>query len=536
MTDTPWAAREGDALLHSSMLADVLGGVLEIAANVAVTALATAAVVAAAGVTVATGGLGCVVLGAVVGAVVGVGMSKTGADKGLSRLCEYFANALFPPVIDAFISSGSPNVFINGKPAARAAGKISDVIAAPGGEPAYLDIAEGFFSQLWRPTAATPVAGAVPCPGDKVDCHKHPPMPEQYMAEGSSRVFINGQPAVRSGDRSTCEAKVGTVQISPNVIIGGAPVVVREIRSGKTPGVGLAVTALLTLRGGGAKFFSKLPCMAVGGLVSWGSGQVSNALTAAAAGSPNPVHSATGAKVLDGEDDVDFALPGLLPIEWQRYYSSRDERRDGLFGAGWSVIYEVFVETGGLPEGGERLVYTDEQARQIDMGVIPLGGAVFSAGEGLSVRRHANGQLLIESVDGLYRLFEPTPGNPSHLRLSQLGDRNDNRILLDYDAQGRLSRLRDSFNDVRIELGYSQQKLGRVEQIERLFADHSRETLVSYVYDAHGDLAEVRDTAGHLQRRFAYDSGQRMVEHQRPTGLRCYYQWACVDDYEWRVV
>ncbi len=113
------------------------------------------------------------------------------------------------------------------------------------------------------------------------------------------------------------------------------------------------------------------------------------------------------------KSDLDFALPGLLPIEWQRYYSSRDERRDGLFGAGWSVIYEVFVEMGGLPEGGERLVYTDEQARQIDMGVIPLGGAVFSAGEGLSVRRHADGQLLIESVDGLYRLFEPTPGNPS---------------------------------------------------------------------------------------------------------------------------
>ena len=536
MTDTPWAAREGDALLHSSMLADVLGGVLEIAANVAVTALATAAVVAAVGVTVATGGLGCVVLGAVVGAVVGVGMSKTGADKGLSRLCEYFANALFPPVIDAFISSGSPNVFINGKPAARAAGKISDVIAAPGGKPSYLDIAEGFFSQLWRPTVATPALGAVPCPGDKVDCHKHAPMPEQYMAEGSSRVFINGQPAVRSGDRSTCEAKVGTVQISPNVIIGGAPVVVREIRSGKTPGVGLAVTALLTLRGGGAKFFSTLPCMAVGGLVSWGSSQVSNALTAAVAGSPNPVHSATGAKVLDGEDDLDFALPGLLPIEWQRYYSSRDERRDGLFGAGWSVIYEVFVEMGGHPEGGERLIYTDEQARQIDMGVIPLGGAAFNAGEGLSVRRHANGQLLIESVDGLYRLFEPTPGTPSHLRLSQLGDRNDNRILLDYDAQGRLSQLRDPFNDVRIELGYSQQKLGRVEQIERLFPDQSREVLASYHYDAAGDLAEVRDAMGHLQRRFAYDSGRRMVEHQRPSGLRCYYQWACVDDAEWRVI
>ena len=169
MTDTPWAAREGDALLHSSMLADVLGGVLEIAAHVAVTALATAAVVAATGFTLATAGLGCVVLGAVVGAVVGVGMGSTGADKGLSRLCESFANALFPPVVEAFISSGSPNVFINGKPAARAAGSVSDVAAAPGGEPSYLDIAEGFFSQLWRPTVASPAEGAVPCPADKIE-------------------------------------------------------------------------------------------------------------------------------------------------------------------------------------------------------------------------------------------------------------------------------------------------------------------------------------------------------------------------------
>ncbi|WLH88181.1 DUF6531 domain-containing protein [Pseudomonas sp. FP453] len=536
MTDTLWAAREGDALLHSAMLADVLGGVLEIAATVAVTALATAAVVAATGITVATGGLGCVVLGAVVGVVVGLGMGATGADTGLSRLCESFANALFPPVIDAFISSGSPDVFINGKPAARAAGKVAAAVAEAGSEPTYLDIAEGFFSQLWCPTVAAPVAGAVPCPADTVDCNKHPAMPEQYLAEGSSKVFINGQPAVRSGDRSTCEATVGKVQISPNVVIGGASVVVREIRSGKTPGVGLAVTALLALRGGGAKFFSKLPCMAVGGMVSWGSSRVTNALASAVVGSPNPVHCATGAKILDGDDDLDFAVPGRLPIEWQRYYSSRDERRNGLFGASWSVDYEVFVEIGPHSDGGERLVYTDEQARRIDMGMIPLGGAVFSAGEGLSVRRHAGGQLLIESVDGLYRLFEPAPGNPAHLRLSQLGDRNDNRVFLDYDVQGRLSQLRDTFGVVRIELGYSQQWPGRVELIERLYPDHRRETLSSYTYDTRGDLAAVRDADGHVQRRFAYDNAQRMVEHQLPTGLRCFYQWGCVDDREWRVV
>jgi hypothetical protein len=35
-----------DALSHTSMIADILGGVLEVAANVTITALATAAVVA----------------------------------------------------------------------------------------------------------------------------------------------------------------------------------------------------------------------------------------------------------------------------------------------------------------------------------------------------------------------------------------------------------------------------------------------------------------------------------------------------------
>ncbi|WP_323166613.1 hypothetical protein, partial [Pseudomonas bubulae] len=81
----------------------------------------------------------------------------------------------------------------------------------------------------------------------------------------------------------------------------------------------------------------------------------------------------------------------------------------------------------------------------------PLGGAVFSAGEGLAVRRHLNGELLIESDDGLYRLFESS-ANPALLRLSQLGDRNDNRIHVDYDDAGRLVRLRDTFDLVQVEL------------------------------------------------------------------------------------
>ncbi|WP_223569265.1 RHS repeat-associated core domain-containing protein [Pseudomonas sp. BF-R-26] len=545
MSDALWAARLGDALNHTSMMADILGGVLEVAANVAITALATAAVVAATGLTLVTGGLGACVLAAVIGVVVGIAMSKTGADKGLSKICEDIGNALFPPTVQATILTGSTDTLINSIPAARAAGSVPSHLEPSGTpqseepqeEPGYLDMAQGFFSQMWRPTVASPAAGAIPKPLDLVTCMKHPPMPPQFLAEGSEKVTINGQPAVRSGDRTTCDAKVvSSGLISSNVTIGGGSVVVREIRSGKTPGVGLAVTVLMMLKGSKGKFVANLPCMLLGGVNSYITGKAIDALSHAVSGSPNPVHSATGAKVLDGEDDLDFVLPGLRPIDWQRFYNSRDKRCNGLFGAGWSVSYEVCVLIEGHPDGGERLIYIDEQARRIDMGSIALGGAVFSAGARLSVRRHLNGQLLIESADGLYRLFEPASANPSHLRLSQLGDRNANRTYLDYDETGRLLQLRDTFDRVRIELSYTTQWEQRISQIERLYPDQRREVLMSYGYDASGDLAEVRDASGQVQRRFAYDANRRMVEHQLPTGLRCYYQWAHLNNEEWRVV
>ncbi len=132
MSDALWAARLGDALSHTSMMADILGGVLEVAANVAIGALATAAVVAATGITVATGGLGACVLGAVVGVIVGVAMSKTGADKGLSKLCEDIGNGLFPPTVQATILSGSTDTLINSIPAARAAGAVPSHVEAAG--------------------------------------------------------------------------------------------------------------------------------------------------------------------------------------------------------------------------------------------------------------------------------------------------------------------------------------------------------------------------------------------------------------------
>lgn len=81
------------------------------------------------------------------------------------------------------------------------------------------------------------------------ECDEHGPAP-QRVAEGSSRVYINGLPAARTGDLLTCSAAIS--EGSPNVFIGGEKVQTDPI-SPEIPewvnnvllGVGLAATAVL---------------------------------------------------------------------------------------------------------------------------------------------------------------------------------------------------------------------------------------------------------------------------------------------------
>ncbi|MDR2992011.1 MAG: DUF6531 domain-containing protein, partial [Burkholderiaceae bacterium] len=62
----------------------------------------------------------------------------------------------------------------------------------------------------------------------------------------------------------------------------------------------------------------------------------------------NPVNPQLGAKVLLGEEDLDFALPGALPLVWQRQYSSYVNAEHGaacgLLGHGWHLLGEITLE------------------------------------------------------------------------------------------------------------------------------------------------------------------------------------------------
>lgn len=55
----------------------------------------------------------------------------------------------------------------------------------------------------------------------------------------------------------------------------------------------------------------------------------------------HPVHAATGAKVLNGEDDTDFIIDGVYPLVWSRIYQSRNTGENRL-GRGWAMPFDVF--------------------------------------------------------------------------------------------------------------------------------------------------------------------------------------------------
>ncbi|SDP92540.1 DUF6531 domain-containing protein [Paracidovorax cattleyae] len=101
----------------------------------------------------------------------------------------------------------------------------------------------------------------------------------------------------------------------------------------------------------------------------------------------NPVNPSLGAKVLTGADELDFALPGPLPLAWQRVYSSYVNAEHGtacgLLGYGWKLPLELRVV---LQE--ERAVLFDATGRAITFDeALEPGQALYGSSENLWLMR-----------------------------------------------------------------------------------------------------------------------------------------------------
>lgn len=531
------AARMGDEILHPSLIAEMVSAVAEAVIYAAATAAVAAAISLAVVGTVATGGAAGIAIAAVAGVAVGamstlsVGEDQTVGD-AISRFCDSLGNSVDAPDPYGKIESGSHNVFVNSKPAARAAG----ITGPPGGGAADAEQAEPSILEnvgsmamaavpyllpvvglgmairdIFNPPVTTPKdPGAQSKEQDKISCSRHPPLPENHIAQGSDKVFINGQPAARSGDKTTCDATIDVNEkVSPNVRIGGGTATVRDIRNGKSK------VAMFT-------------GIIAGILISRRFGRIKGCKAG------NPVAVATGSKFQDGPEDTDFSLPGLLGIEWARRYDSRDTRNGGLFGKGWSVPYEVELVRVPHPEGGELWIYVDEEGNRLELGRLRAGDAFVSVVDGLAFFQLEDGQTVVEDIhEGRYKVFDVDPHEPCRSRLIRLSDRNLNYVDVLYDKQGRLQALYDKYGQTVVQLHYDAAHTRRVCKVSRLFLSNNgepaierNELLVSYGYTDSGQLQEVLDATGQVVRNFGYTEQGYLKRHQLASGAVREYEWA----------
>lgn len=573
------AAKKEDVLIHSSLLADFVSAVVKgaVYAGVAIGAAAAATAI------IGTGGTGALVAGYLLGglavAAVGYGLGglidkvSDAAGDAADAVLDFF-NIRGSP--DGLIITGSPNVNIKGKPAARAAGKLPaaselDRLEAVESkeENIALDLAGSIFfalvpgadlaNSVWNficdpigslqemvaPTVAGANPYAEPADMDKITCEKFHAMPasELFLAEGSRTVHINSQPACRNGDRSTCEAVISHTQTGPKVRIGGPAEVVRDIRSGKNPFVGLAADLLVAVLA--RKVINKFR-------------KTGNKEPHPDDVCPlgNPVHGPSGAKVQLDASDRDFLLQGRIPLIWQRLYNSRNTVT-GMLGCGWRLPCEVFICRDTAPDtitppqfdltekGPEQFFYVDDAGRALKLGGLVPGDSAFYIDEGFRVWRSKQDYFLLQTLEGEYSFFAPDPVQPGRWRLEKWLDRHLNALTLVYDHSGVLTHIHDDAHLLVVRLRHEQGRLRAVyQQSER---GDSEKLLVSYAFTPTGQLAQVADADENVLRRFEYGVPHGLMVSQFYSGGReAHYRWQQFDAWtdetgqvspaHWRVV
>ncbi|MBN3818327.1 hypothetical protein G3N57_17700 [Paraburkholderia sp. Se-20369] len=461
------AARVTDPIEHTSALTGFLIGAVIGIALIAAVAFATF-----------TCGFGVALLA---GMAAGLGAS------GILSLGEAIGK-MFTSTSGAIVS-GSPNVFINGRPAAYAT--LSGVM-----------------------------------------CDKHNPVP--LVAQGSTNVFINGRPAARKDDKITCGATIGDG--SHDTFLHGGTQTYLPVDDEVPPWLRTAVDWAFALAGlvGGLAGLAKaagglsravLPCAAkfVGSFVL---GEVISRYVAGPAISRaigglfgNPVDVTTGRKVLLAEAETDCVIPSPLPVRIQRFYSSSLDQA-GTLGRGWVLPWDLRLQA---RDG--RLWYTDAQGRESGFPLVRSGQSSFSDSEQRYLTCTPDGRYVLHDVGETYCDFgRLDPDSDRIAWVRRIEDQAGQWMQFERDSQGRVREIL-TCGGIQAVLDYEPVH-GRLGAITLVHGD-ARRLAVAYGYDDHGQMASVTDANGAVVRRFTYADGL-MTSHANALGFVSSYTWATI--------
>jgi hypothetical protein len=114
----------------------------------------------------------------------------------------------------------------------------------------------------------------------------------------------------------------------------------------------------------------------------------------------DPVNVVKGTVV---ESSLDVSLPGLIPFQWRRRYSSADCAKSTSLGrGGWTHDYHQWIE----PEGDGFLLRNYDGA-DLSFGPIADGGTALHRGRRLLLRRRGQTLELLHLDSRHTRVYEP---------------------------------------------------------------------------------------------------------------------------------
>ncbi|KYF86005.1 hypothetical protein BE18_11900 [Sorangium cellulosum] len=213
--------------------------------------------------------------------------------------------------------------------------------------------------------------------------------------------------------------------------------------------------------------------------------------------------------------ETDLHLPGPLPFEFARGYSSTARDRDYGLGFGWTHTFSWEIEL-----RSRRCLVATPEGIEVEFGHAPSDAAVIGS-DGWLLHRDGY-ELVLDAPDGIRRRFErdPTDSLERRLRLALVQDRHRNRIALQWEG-GRLAALIDSVGRL-VSLRSSER--GQIAALEVISPSRQRYAFARYTYDEAGRLVAATDADGHTT-RYAYDDRNLLCEQEAPTGVTFCYRY-----------
>jgi RHS repeat-associated protein len=210
---------------------------------------------------------------------------------------------------------------------------------------------------------------------------------------------------------------------------------------------------------------------------------------------------------------TDMELPGPLPLQFRRMYSSKMAARDAGLGYGWGHTFGWEIEI-----GRRQITVWNEQGIAVEFPMIADGGEVVGPW-GWLLRRDGAG-FALDADDGAWRLFSTTDGRGKRYRLTAIEDRNRNRIALTYEKDRLIEVVDSAGRGIRVRSTDD----GRIASLEVKNAVARGEWVVfaSYTYDDRGNLSAARDADG-VSAHYAYDDDHRLTADTDRTGLTFHF-------------